>query len=217
VLAGLFCALAVIKLATERGEVVIETDDPDVEVVVKGQRVVRIVDPKTKKAYVLDRHDLTLALADDPDGLRVTLDGDRPVVLRRKGRQIAAVRLAAASGPLKTYEVKDVPVQFLTSPGDRSTRCCPPAGPAGPRGAVCGTLSRPDRRCSSGAEVQGPARGKAAPGAAAGLAWSADRVMLTLDCRKELESVFHGRFRTPADAESARQALPMPVRSGRRC
>ncbi len=85
---------AVIRLpAGKDREIVIKTDDPEIEVVVKGDRIVRIVDPKSGKAYQLDRTDLTLALADDPDGLAIMLDGERPVILRRKGQKIATVRL----------------------------------------------------------------------------------------------------------------------------
>jgi Flp pilus assembly secretin CpaC len=73
-------------------EIVIETDDPDVEIVVKGDRVVRIVDPKTGRAYQLDRQDLTMSLFDDANGLSVVL-GDRPVVLKRQGKRLGAVWL----------------------------------------------------------------------------------------------------------------------------
>ncbi len=83
---------------TDRGEGAIETDDPDVEVVVKGDRIVRIIDPKTGRSYQLDRGDLTLTRTDDPDGLAVTLDGDKPVVLKRNGQKMATVRLAAKRG-----------------------------------------------------------------------------------------------------------------------
>ena len=76
-------------------EIVIETDDSEVEVVVKGDRIVRIVDPKTGRAYRLDREELTLSLVDEPDGLAVTLDGKSPIVLKRQGKQIATVRLSS--------------------------------------------------------------------------------------------------------------------------
>ena len=36
-----------LTVQTDRGEVTVETDDPDVDVVVKGDRIVRIIDPKT--------------------------------------------------------------------------------------------------------------------------------------------------------------------------
>jgi WD40 repeat protein len=61
-------------------------------VVVKGDRIVTIRDPKTKKSYAPDRTDLTLPDADG-DGLQVTLDGDKPVVLRRNGKKIATLWL----------------------------------------------------------------------------------------------------------------------------
>ena len=73
----------------------IHTTDEEVEVIVKGDRIVRIVDPKTGRSYQLDRHDLTLSRTDDPDGLTVRLDGEREVVLRRDGTRIAVIRLEA--------------------------------------------------------------------------------------------------------------------------
>jgi WD40 repeat protein len=93
-LAAVLLAAAVIRISAGKDrEIVVETDDPQIAIVVQGDRLVRIVDPKTGKAYQLDRTDLTLALADDPDGLQVALDGTQPIVLKRKGRRIAAVRL----------------------------------------------------------------------------------------------------------------------------
>jgi hypothetical protein len=74
-------------------EIVIETDDPNIEVIVKGERIVRIVDPKTDKVYKLDRQNLTLSRANDPDGLSVVLDGARPITLKRNGQRIAVLRL----------------------------------------------------------------------------------------------------------------------------
>jgi uncharacterized protein (TIGR03067 family) len=90
---------AVIRLSAGKDrEIVIETNDPEIEVVVKGDRIVRIADPKTGKAYQLDRTDLTLTLADDAEGLAVKLNGDQPIVLMRKGQKIAVVRLEAKAG-----------------------------------------------------------------------------------------------------------------------
>jgi Flp pilus assembly secretin CpaC/serine/threonine protein kinase len=92
-------AAGVVRLDAGDREIVIETDDPTVEVIVKGDRIVRIVDPQSGKAYQLDRNDLTLMLADDPGGLSVVLDGDRPINLKRQGKQIASVRLEAKAPP----------------------------------------------------------------------------------------------------------------------
>jgi Protein kinase domain/Domain of Unknown Function (DUF1080) len=107
-LAGLLLVLfllaagaGVMRLSAGRDrEIVIETDDPTIEVVVKGDRIVRIVDPKTGRAYQLDREELTLSLVDDPDGLAVTLDGKNPMVLKRQGKRIATVRLQSAARPI---------------------------------------------------------------------------------------------------------------------
>lgn len=101
-IAGAVVANAVIKIPTERGEVVIETDDAEIEVVVKGDRIVRIRDPKTGREYTLDRKNLTLGETDG-DGLQVTLDGTRPVILKRNGTTIATVRLAVPETPFKPF------------------------------------------------------------------------------------------------------------------
>jgi hypothetical protein len=100
---SLAAAAGVVRLPAGDREIVIETDDPTVEIIVKGERIVRIVDPKTGKAYQLDRNDLTLSLADEPNGLAVTLDGERPLNLKRQGKKIATVRLTnpAVSGQVQ--------------------------------------------------------------------------------------------------------------------
>jgi hypothetical protein len=85
-------AAGVVRLPIGPGrEVVIETDDPQLEVVVQDERFVRLVDPKSGKAYQLDRRDLTLGL--DADGLSMALEGERPIHLKRQGQRIATVRL----------------------------------------------------------------------------------------------------------------------------
>jgi serine/threonine protein kinase len=86
-------AAGVVRISAGDREIIIETDDPSIEVVVKDTKIVRIVDPKTGKAYHLDRSDLTLSLADEPNGLSVMLDGGRTVTLKREGTRIATVRL----------------------------------------------------------------------------------------------------------------------------
>jgi len=96
--AGVVIANAVIKVPTERGELQIETDDPDIEVVVKGDRVVRIRDPKTGREYAIDRQNLTLGELDG-DGLQITLDGKTPVVLKRNGEKVASVRVLPKAPP----------------------------------------------------------------------------------------------------------------------
>jgi hypothetical protein len=85
---------AVVRLPVGKDrEIVIETDDPDIQVVASGDRIVRIVDPKTDKVYRLDRDDLTLSLSDTEDGLSVVLDGEHPIRLKRRGERIVTIRL----------------------------------------------------------------------------------------------------------------------------
>lgn len=105
-LTGVALAAAVFKISTEQGEVVIETDDAAIEVVVKGDRIVRIRDPKTGREYVLDRQNLTLGELDG-GGLQLTLDGTKPVLLKRNGQKIASVRLVPkAAEPPAVSEVR---------------------------------------------------------------------------------------------------------------
>ncbi len=104
VLLASLAAAGVVRLPAGDHEIVIETDDPTVEVIVKGDRIVRIVDPKTGKAYQLDRNDLTLGLADDPGGLSVVLDGERPINLKRQGKRIATVRLETQKSAINSQQ-----------------------------------------------------------------------------------------------------------------
>jgi WD40 repeat protein len=116
-LAAVLLAAAVVRLSAGKDrEIVIETDDPEIEVVVKGDRIVRIADPKTGKAYQIDRADLTLALAGEPDGLQVALDGGGPVVLKRHGQRIAVMHVTAkatAGGGEPSEQQADGPGQGL--------------------------------------------------------------------------------------------------------
>src|SRR5262249_36242853 len=72
--AGLL-GVGVYRIATDRGELVIETNNDDVEVVVsKGGEVVKILDTKTGKHVTLRSGDYELALKDDKDGLKLSPD-----------------------------------------------------------------------------------------------------------------------------------------------
>jgi serine/threonine protein kinase len=71
-LAGLLGA-AVYRIATDKGGLVIETDNDDVEVVVsKGGQVVKIIDTKSGKHITLNSGDYELALKDGPEGLKLS-------------------------------------------------------------------------------------------------------------------------------------------------
>ena len=97
-MAGLAAAVAavVVRIQTDQGEATIQTDDPNIEVVVtKGGKLVRIVDPQSKQTWQLDAEKFELSMADQPDGLTITLDGKQPFVLKRKGEKLVTI----ARGP----------------------------------------------------------------------------------------------------------------------
>jgi WD40 repeat protein len=70
--AGLL-GVAVYRIATDKGELVIETDNDDVEVVVsKRGEVVKIIDTKSGKHVTLNSGDYQLALKDGKEGLKLS-------------------------------------------------------------------------------------------------------------------------------------------------
>jgi eukaryotic-like serine/threonine-protein kinase len=88
--AGLL-GLVVYRIATDKGEVVIETDDPDVKVVVKqGGKVVTILDPRSKQKVTLDTGQYTVSLSGNPDGLKIDLP--ETFSLRRGDTKIVTVK-----------------------------------------------------------------------------------------------------------------------------
>ena len=100
-LMGLLAAAAVVvRIPTDQGEVTIETDDPNIDLVVqKGGQLVRIVDPQSKQSWELDPNKYQLGMADQPDGLTVALDGRQAITLaqrREAGRHLP--RLGDGSG-----------------------------------------------------------------------------------------------------------------------
>jgi WD40 repeat protein len=103
VLVGLAAAaVAVYRIQTDNGELVIRTDDPDVEVVIRQNgELVRIIDTKTDKEVRLDSGKYELELKGQPDDLKLSLD---KVTIRRGETVVATVerrlkRVAAAAEP----------------------------------------------------------------------------------------------------------------------
>jgi WD40 repeat protein len=89
-------AAAVIVLRTPAGEVMVETDDPNIELVARGNNLVRIRDLKTGKTLTLDAGKYTLAMTDDGDGLTVELPDAGPIILRRGAAKIVTITRKAA-------------------------------------------------------------------------------------------------------------------------
>ncbi len=74
-LVGLAGAVAVYRIQTDNGELVITTDNPDVEVVIKQNgKLVRIIDTKTGKEVKLESGFYDLELGGQAEGLKLSLD-----------------------------------------------------------------------------------------------------------------------------------------------
>jgi WD40 repeat protein len=83
--------LVVYRITTDKGEVVIEAEDPEVEVVVKrGGKVVTVLDPRSKQKVTLDTGEYTVRLAGNADGLKI--DMPETFTLRRGDTKIVTVK-----------------------------------------------------------------------------------------------------------------------------
>ena len=86
---GLAGAAAIYHIQTDNGELVITTDDPDVEIVIKQNgNLVRIIDAKTKKEVKLNSGLYELELKGQPEDLKLSLD---KVTIRRGETVVATV------------------------------------------------------------------------------------------------------------------------------
>jgi WD40 repeat protein len=95
-MAALLGASVVYKIQSDNQEIVIETNDPDVKVVMRRNgELVRIVDTKTEKAWNLDTK--TLRLKPHGSELAIDLPGKEPLLLRRQGDAAITIRWRPAS------------------------------------------------------------------------------------------------------------------------
>jgi tRNA A-37 threonylcarbamoyl transferase component Bud32 len=80
---------AIYRIQTDKGELVIETDNDDVEVVVKqGGKVVKIIDTKSGQHVTLNSGDYELALKDGREGLKLSPD---KMTLKRRETVLATI------------------------------------------------------------------------------------------------------------------------------
>ena len=87
------------RLATNKGQVVIETDDPDVTVVLREKEgEATIIDAKTKEEVTLKAGDYQVELLQAKMGLRLSA---KEFTLKRGDKQIVSVRWAPP-GPIHT-------------------------------------------------------------------------------------------------------------------
>ncbi len=86
--------VVVLRVKTDKGEVVLSTDDPDVEVVVKqAGRQIEVLDLKTRQKVELPSGEYEVALGGGKPGLRLSTD---TFTLKRGGQQIVTVRRVPA-------------------------------------------------------------------------------------------------------------------------
>jgi WD40 repeat protein len=126
----LMASLIVYRIHTDNGDIVIETDDPDVEVVVKGgEQRVAILDGKTRQRTTLHTGEYTLSLAGDADGL--TMDLPPTFVLRRGDRKVVTIKRLPAGEIARWQAHKGLAHHLALSPdgktlasasGDRAVR-----------------------------------------------------------------------------------------------
>jgi WD40 repeat protein len=96
--------VAVYRIATDKGELVIETDNDDVEVVISsGGKVVKIIDTKSGKHVTLRSGDYELELKDGQKGLRIS-----PVkmTIKRGETVLATIERVTKQVPEKVGEVR---------------------------------------------------------------------------------------------------------------
>lgn len=106
---GLFFAGSIYRFVTDQGTLVIETDDPDVEVVVKqGGQQITIVDTATQREVTLKAGNYQLELSGGKEGLKLSTN---QFWLTRGGREIAKVWL----------EKKEPVVQAKAEPAPRKS------------------------------------------------------------------------------------------------
>ncbi len=125
-----FCAAALalligavglaITIRTNRGDITIQTDDPNIEIVTRGNGdLVLIRDRKGNQTWNLDTKHFNLGMAQDPDGLRIDLDDKRALVLRRRdgGKITISGPVAASGAPPSAPEANGLPRRFKNSLG----------------------------------------------------------------------------------------------------
>src|SRR5262249_21679092 len=93
---------AVYRIATDKGEIIIETDDPSVEVIIRqGGKEVTILDPKTQHKVELHAGEYEIALGGAGGDLRLSTNaftlkrGDKKLVTVRRGEPPAAPSVPA--------------------------------------------------------------------------------------------------------------------------
>ena len=114
----LHAAGVVVTVKTGDREVVIQTDDPELEIVsLKGGELIRIRDTGSGQSWRLDPEKYEISMADKPDGRTIRPDDSNAIVLKRNGKTLVTVtrrKVAARDGRAQA------PTTIAQPVGDRS-------------------------------------------------------------------------------------------------
>ncbi len=134
----------VVRVTTERGDIVITTHDKALELTVgKGGDIVRIHDPRSGQTWEVDTKKYRIAVANEPNGLVVELPGHAPTTLYRRNGELVAVidfsgtkpqpmhlptaeELAQRENSLDSLKPEDVPESVRTYIGNGDPKKSPP-------------------------------------------------------------------------------------------
>jgi WD40 repeat protein len=113
--AAALAAVVVYRIQTDKGELVIETVDDDVEVVVKtGGKLVTIYDPKTKQKLILRSGTYELELKGKPTGLKLDIE---KATLKRGDKVIATIERWPPPGEIRRFAAGDDACHLLSPDG----------------------------------------------------------------------------------------------------
>jgi WD40 repeat protein/tRNA A-37 threonylcarbamoyl transferase component Bud32 len=133
--AALLLAFVVYRIATDTGELVIKTDDKDVEVIVRQKgKEVTILDLQTKQKVELRSGEYVVELGKGGEGLAVS---SKDITIKRGGKTIVEVQLNPSApaearraesppGPADKLRAEDIPPYELAVAGGGDPKQAPP-------------------------------------------------------------------------------------------
>lgn len=115
----IMAAVVIIRIQTDKGEIVIQTDDPNLEIVTrKGGAIVAIRDPKSGQTWELDTKNLTMRDLEHPDGLALEVPWRGKVTIRSGGGKVSV-----AAGPQDAPPIAEAPdLPLPLDPVERAKR-----------------------------------------------------------------------------------------------
>lgn len=121
-IAGIVAGIVILRIPTDRGEVVLTTDDPGVELIArKGGELVRIRDAKSGQTLELDTKKLTLRDLEHPAGLALEVPWGGKVTFKSSGGKVVVTAGPPAhpKEPAKAAEKQVVPPECELAPAPK--------------------------------------------------------------------------------------------------